>query len=260
MALGDVDEFVVDELLTETLTRKDGGPPSDNMKRKCRSAIRSMLTYARRKRHYKKPMPEFFRLEGTGNRPRQTDDEYLTLEGVATLLAATRVSMHRAIFACAVGLGLRPNEASRMRWHDIDWQAGTTWVRGFKNDQAYAKVPLLPIARLYLEKWWEEAGRPSEGHCYITERGKPYSTEKNHVGWRSALDTAVKKSGIQKRVVPYTLRHTAATLLVQQGVSNASVAKLLRHSKPRMVEQTYDHTGAVKAPGLVQLAPTLPAG
>lgn len=259
-ALGDVDEFLVDEFLTEKLRRVDGGQPSANMQRQCRNAIRAMLTWARRKRHYQKPLPQFFRLEGTGPKVRHGEDEYLSLDDADCLLTATRLPMHRTIFASAIGLCLRPNEASRMRWEDIDFEAGRLTVRGTKTDASHAVVPLLPIARGALQAWWVASGEPTDGPCFVSERGKPYSTRGGHVGWRKALTTAIEKAGITKRVTPYSLRHAGASILVEHGIPMASVAKMLRHTNPRMLEQHYDHTGATKAPGLVALAPTLPAG
>lgn len=253
--LRDVDEFVVDRML-QGLHGKRGAPASPNQKRKARNAISACLTWARRQRHYTKPMPTWFKIEGTGQ-TRPTEGTHLSLEEVERLLKATKKPMHRAIFASCVGLGLRPNEATVMRWEDIDFKAGEVRVRGTKTAGSAATIPLLPVARPSLEAWWVEEGKPAAGPCYFGERGSWEHLKGHTVPWRKALATAVKKADIKKRTTPYGLRHTAASLLLESGVPMASVAKLLRHSNPRMLQRHYDHSSATRAQGLVEGAPRL---
>lgn len=258
--LRDVDEYVVDAYLSE-LRKKDGSPATWNMRRQHRNAITALLTLARRRRHYPREIPRWFRLEGSTERSHE-EQPGLTKAQLVKLLGACGPQL-RAIVCAGAGLGLRPNEITALRAEDIDWEAGTVKVRGTKTEGSAAVVPLLPIARAELAAWWEALGRPATGPLFRPQKRGSKGLEEyvvvpggGHVAWRKALATAAAKALPGVRVTPYTLRHSAATLLVEAGTPIHSVAKLLRHSNPRMVEKHYDHTGAVRAPGLDR-APTL---
>lgn len=55
------------------------------------------------------------------------------------------------------------------------------------------------------------------------------------------LKKLVEKSGV-KRITPYGLRHTHATILLNKGVSVVTVAKRLGNT-PEEVHRTYGHSG-----------------
>lgn len=78
-------------------------------------------------------------------RPTRPAAEPLTEDEVRAVLAAAPSSMHRALFAFAIGEGLRPGEAVLLHWEDIDWDAELVRIRGGKTAQADAVIPLLPV-------------------------------------------------------------------------------------------------------------------
>jgi len=49
------------------------------------------------------------------------------------------------------------------------------------------------------------------------------------------------RAGVEKAVNRYLLRHTMATRLTARGLAAEDVARMMRHSNPRMVQQRYDH-------------------
>lgn len=253
MKVATFDEHSMDAFLS-ALTKVDGSPASWNTQRQSRTILTGLLKYAHRKKH-RGPVPKWFNLEGSGTKTKRVA---LSEADLAKLLDASGPQL-RAILGAAAGLALRPNEASRLRWEDIDWEAGALRVRGTKTDGSDALVPLLPIAQAELARWWEKCGRPTEGACFRRQRGgrgEFAPKAGSGVPWRKAFATAKKKAGFTKvRITPNSMRHTGATQLVANGVPVASVAKLLRHTSPRMVEQVYDLTGALLAPGLVAGAP-----
>jgi integrase len=57
---------------------------------------------------------------------------------------------------------------------------------------------------------------------------------------KTAFRHAVKLAGLWGRVTPHTLRHTAATWVMQRGVSIWQAAGYLGMS-PQMIERTYGH-------------------
>jgi integrase len=256
--LNDIDEYVVDAHLGR-LRKVNGSPATWNMKRRHRNVISSLLQHARRQRHYLRPMPVWFRLEGSTHRSRG-EPETLTLEDVRKLLDASPPQL-RAIIAAGVGLGLRPNEILRLRWERIDWEKKAVRIDGTKTAGSAATVLLMPLAEVELRSWHEANGRPSQGLLFRPMKKVPgregYAVKKgtSHVPFRKALKTAVKKAGMgHRRITPYTLRHSCATLLIEAGVPVYSVAKMLRHTSPKMVAEHYDHVSAALDPELVQRA------
>lgn len=253
--LGDLDEYVVDAYLTN-LKHVSGDPASWNTRREHRNALSACLEWSRRRGHRKKPKPQWFRLNGM---PRRKLKDVLTREEAIALLNAATPQL-RCIMAIGLGMGLRPNEIIRCRWEDIDWQRRVLYVRGTKTEESEAAVPMLPIGYEEVSRWHEACGRPTTGWMFKPERGGKGTGEHTNVGdngvpYRKGFASAVRAAGITKPCTPYMLRHTCATWAVEAGTPIQSVAKLLRHTNPRMLEQHFDHTGAVRAPGLAELAP-----
>src|SRR5262249_2757191 len=79
---------------------------------------------------------------------------------------------------------------------------------------------------------WARLGKVKE--YFVEWNGKPVESVK--VGFRRAISL----SGIPGKVTPHTLRHTAATWLMQAGVPMWEAAGFLGIS-PALVEQTYGH-------------------
>ena len=92
-------------------------------------------------------------------------------------------------------------------------------------------VPLPPRLLAHLRRWF------SNGlvHEYFVEwNGKPVQSVK------TAFKTALRLAGIQGRVTPHTLRHTAATWLMQNGVDKWEAAGFLGMSV-EMLDRVYGH-------------------
>ena len=70
--------------------------------------------------------------------------------------------------------------------------------------------------------------------CFVEFNGKPVSSVKK--GFRSA----VRLAGLAGKITPHTLRHTAATWLMQRGVPIWEAAGFLGMS-PEVLEKTYGH-------------------
>lgn len=242
---------VIDEYLTG-LRRLDGRPAAAGYVRQHRKALRALLIYARRKNHIK-ALPEFFRLESNPENQGFGPSETLTEEERRKLIEGEEDPKLRALWTVATYLGCRPSENCRMRWEDVEWDAegrgyrGVIFIRGTKTEASKARVPLLGPCRAALLEWHMKAGRPEEGFIFPSRGSEPYAATSTY---KKSLKAACERVGITKKITPYSLRHTAATIAKRRGVSTDSVAKLLRHSNPRMVEQRYDHTGATDLPDL----------
>ena len=72
---------------------------------------------------------------------------------------------------------------------------------------------------------------------FVTTSGTPV----NPSNLRRTLDAITADSGIEGRVTPYSLRHTATSLLSAAGVAPELLADLLGHVDTRMVFKHYRH-------------------
>jgi hypothetical protein len=70
--------------------------------------------------------------------------------------------------------------------------------------------------------------------CFVEFNGKPVSSVKR------GFHNAVRLAGLTGRVTPHTLRHTAATWLMQRGVPIWEAVGFLGMS-PEVPQQTYGH-------------------
>ena len=79
---------------------------------------------------------------------------------------------------------------------------------------------------------WKE--RKLFANCFVEFNGKPVASVKN--GFRRAVELA----HLPGKVTPHTLRHTAATWLMQRGVPIWEAAGFLGMS-PEVLQDTYGH-------------------
>jgi integrase len=145
--------------------------------------------------------------------------------------------------------GLRPAEALGLRRRHLDdlgqllVEGGLTETRGKLIERSTTKthrvriVPLPASVAGELSKHME-TNVPSdpESRIFTTERGSPVRLSNFRSVFSEARDTAELPSW----VTPYTLRHTAANLLAQQGVPVTTAASLLGHD-PAIYLRTYAH-------------------
>jgi integrase len=95
--------------------------------------------------------------------------------------------------------------------------------------QPPAPIPDRLLAHL---RRWRDKGIIAQ---YVVEwQGLPVQSIK--VGWKRA----VQLSGLQKKIVPHTLRHTAATWLMQEGTPTWEAAGYLGMSE-QMLKDVYGH-------------------
>ena len=80
---------------------------------------------------------------------------------------------------------------------------------------------------------------------FVTEAGIPFTTQKA----RTLLSSLACKAGIQRRVTPHMLRHTAATQLLEAGVDIRYVQRLLGHQSISTTE-IYTHASKSAIPRL----------
>lgn len=176
----------------------------------------------------------------------------LTPEQVNALLTAAREDRFHALYILAVATGLRQGELLGLQWDDIDLAgailhvrhalhevAGRLWLDEPKTTMARRAVDLPAVAVAALREHRERMlaeGRLLE-FVFCDTQGGP--VRKSNLVRRSFLPL-LKRAGLP-RIRFHDLRHTAATLLLLQGVHPKVVQERLGHSQISITLDTYSH-------------------
>lgn len=177
---------------------------------------------------------------------------------VERVLAAAREQWNGARWSVALALGLRQGEALGLRWEDVDFDAGTLTVRqtlmrltgqglvfGTPKSSTSRRTIALPTslqARLKAHRTEQNAKRlelgshwTDSGLVFTMEDGRPIDPSVDAGRWRALLAEA----GVPHYRL-HDARHSAATMMVIQGVDLRSAMSILGHSQ-MSVTMRYQH-------------------
>lgn len=162
-----------------------------------------------------------------------TKTETLSDEQLSALLKAAAADENQkagALVLLALATGLRRLEMLRLKWQDVDLDAGFITLPRTKSGKVQ-RVPLNGMAREVLD------GMPK-----IAEHVFPGGKEGQHVqNLYPALRRIRERAGLPKTMRPlHAWRHVYASRLASAGESLYVVQKLLRHSDSRMTAR-YSH-------------------
>ena len=185
------------------------------------------------------------------------------------MLAAAAGRRNAGCWSVALALGLRQGEALGLSWDAIDLDAATVSMRQALQRQAGRGLvlvkpksragrrvvslpdPLVDALRAHRAQQAQErllAGSTwSDEHnlVFTQPTGRPVDPGKDYQEWRRLLEAA----GV-RRARLHDARHTAASLLLAQGVPARVVMEMLGHSQITLTLGTYSHV----APELQQEA------
>jgi integrase len=196
-------------------------------------------------------------------RPRQEKREtrVLTLEQLLAFLKAARGDRFEALYVVAGFTGMRPGELLALQWSDLVLDGPSPVVRVrrslsegpdgllFKNTKTEKgrSISLLPEAvetlkahrkcqaqeRLRYSGIWHD-----QDLVFPSTKGTPMS-RKSLI--KRNFKPLLKKAGMPKEVRFYDLRHTFATLMLEQGDNPKVVQEILGHSSISQTMNTYSH-------------------
>ncbi len=180
--------------------------------------------------------------------------EVLTAAERLRFLEATQGAFYSVYYRTLLDAGLRPEEACALKWADLDFVRGAIGVQqavtiGDNNEAVLAEpkagsrrtVPMFNSLRSQLlahMEWQRERGLDGAGFVFTNQDGRmlrpwTFSTRE--------LKRVVETAGITKRISPYSLRHTFATLHVAAGTPLKIVSELLGHATIQQTADTYMH-------------------
>jgi integrase len=193
--------------------------------------------------------------------PRMVRHEMATLtpEEAQRVIEAARGERLGAVYTLALTTGMRRGELLGLRWRDVDLERGAVQVRASlqwtkegpafaepKTERSRRQITLAKIAidtlrahrlaqaeeRLRRGPAWED-----NDLVFANEVGRPVYPN-NMV--RRSFEPLLKRAGV-RRVRFHDLRHSAATLLLAEGVHPKIVSEMLGHSQIAMTLDLYSH-------------------
>lgn len=182
----------------------------------------------------------------------------LSPEQARQLLNALRGHHNEALYALMLSTGLRRGEALGLQWQDFDEDSGVLLVRRtltredgalitrdtktLKSRRA-VNLPSTLLKQLKSHRAEQNAERlrlgrawANSGHIFTTSVGTPIDPRNMYREFRNLCRVA----GIGDWH-PHELRHSAASLMLAQGVKIQVVSEVLGHSSIRMTSDVYGH-------------------
>lgn len=151
----------------------------------------------------------------------------LSIEELEMLREACQDSRQRTLIEVLYATGCRLSEVHALNRADIDYNTQSCRVigKGNKEREVYFSFKALYHLKKYLLNRTDIV--PA---LIITER-QPYRRLSGR-GIQREIGIIAKNAGIQKKVSPHTLRHTFATLTLNNGADLVAVQELLGHENP----------------------------
>ena len=195
-------------------------------------------------------------------RKKRTEEVHLTPAEVSRLLKAVAGSCHSLPIQLMAATGMRRGEVLALRWRDIDFTTGNATVTGTmsgsgkkmcrspmaKTKSSHRSIPLAPdLVELLKElqvRQNEQRKRAANlwkdtdtGYVFTTELGAPIDGR----NVLRTLQTAAVKLELPAGTSLHTLRHSAATALLDNGAHIKLVSAILGHSDTSITADIYGH-------------------
>ena len=204
-------------------------------------------------------------------KPPQPDTEAEVLEeaDARRMLEALRFEpiKWRAFVICDLVSGMRRAELLGLQWEDIDMDKHMVYIRhtwnytagvGCYMDRVKSSRSKRPIhlASAFFDilvpyKAWQDrqrellgdawAGDPDDNRVFTSDDGAPIFPT-SPTKWMRGF---IRRSGLPHATI-HTLRHTYASMMIEDGVSVVAVANQLGHAKTSTTENIYAHVLAAE--------------
>jgi integrase len=192
------------------------------------------------------------RLDGRHERRLEVGVDIPTKDEIRAMLSAAD-GRWRPLIVTVVFTGLRASELRGLTWDDVDLKAETLTVRqradlwntigSPKSSSGKRTIPLAPIVVNTLREWRLTCPKGELGLVFPNTAGK---IERLETIRRLGLGPLQVKAGIttDQRRLKYglhALRHTAASLFIEEGWNAKRVQAVMGHSTIAMTMDVYGH-------------------
>jgi integrase len=177
---------------------------------------------------------------------------------VRTLLLTAKGTRFETLLWLAISTGLREGELLGLRWSDLDWKSRQLQVKRqlqrikggvvFTEPKSAAGKRVIVLGKVIVEKLQEHIQFQQAERKQAGENWKENDLIFPSV-WGTPLDNSnmvknfkvfLKQAGLPD-IRFHDLRHTAATLMLQQGVHPKVVQERLGHADITLTLNTYSH-------------------
>lgn len=170
----------------------------------------------------------------------------LPLEKISSFLAAAPNQKYRTLFKLAIMSGARQGELLGLKWTDVLWSTGQIHIKRSYNNFAWyqpktktsrRKIDLGPTTLAELKRWRIACSPCELDLVFPSQIGGPINCvtmRKRH------FYPTLKRAGI-KRIRFHDLRHTYASILIDQGENIKYIQSQLGHSTPTVTLNIYSH-------------------
>ena len=165
---------------------------------------------------------------------------------INAFLDAEKDMKYRTLFMLAVFSGARQGELLGLKWSDVKWEDNQIHIqRTFNKGNWYdvktaasnRKIDIGPSMIAKLKEW--KLASPPNAHDLVfpNKAGKPID-HNNLIKWH--FYPCLEKAGLPK-IRFHDLRHTYASLLIEQGENIKYIQSQLGHSSPTVTLNVYAH-------------------
>jgi integrase len=207
----------------------------------------AIMTYAVRKRYVDyNPVRDIEKPKGQSEHDEDKELNVLTPREIISLLDSAPDLKHITLFMAAATTGLRQGELLGLKWTDIDWFNNQIHInRTYNHFRFYEpktktskrKVDVPPQMMKQLKEWKIACPANDLDLIFPNENGKPMSALNMYN--RKYLPALRKAKLSQIRF--HDLRHTYASLLIDQGENIKYVQNQMGHASIKVTMDTYGH-------------------
>jgi integrase len=210
---------------------------SGNTRRLARSILRRSLTVAA-KRGLVSRNAAALTDAPKGIRPKL--DDALDAKAAHKVLAAAEGDPLEALAVLVLTMGLRQGEARTLRWRDLDLGHAKLTVTAAKTDAGVRTIPLPAsvVAALRRHKIASKYKTPDD-YVFASATGT-MRDGRNLLRWWHGL---TERAGVGRRRF-HASRHTAATLMLNNGVPLEVVSAILGHAGLAITADVYAKVGS----------------
>jgi integrase len=186
-------------------------------------------------------------------RRNQKEMQVLTESQVTLFLITAENSRYKALYHLAITTGMRYSELVGLKWSDIDWEKSTIKVqrqlqylphKGFQftEPKTHSGIRTIMLGETTLkilrehQRIYAHLDRTGEKLIFINGIGTQIYFKRFYKDFKRVLHNA----GLPE-IRFHDLRHTAATLMISNGIPVLIVSKILGHSKPSVTMNIYAH-------------------
>jgi integrase len=246
----DVDNIKVNRITMAKVERFIADKQTNDMNlttlRKLIVTFNQVMNYAVRHKYIShNPVRDAERPKGQGGEEKE-QITILTPSEINAFLEAEKDQKYLTLFMLAIFSGARQGELLGLKWTDIDWFNNQIHIqRTFNNGAWYKpksktstrKIDLGPSMIAALKKW-KMACPPDENDLvFPNEAGNPM----NHGNLLKRHFYPALKAAECPKIRFHDLRHTYASLLIEQGENIKYIQSQLGHASPTVTLNVYAH-------------------